>query len=70
MQNVLSPSHLKGKGLNVTTSLLVRPSKISADSDSSGISDDDSDAWYLEESCGLSGFFALFSDTAENAAMV
>lgn len=54
----------------LTTSLLVRPSNISAESDSSGISEDDSDPWYLDDTCGFDGFFALFSDTAENAAIV
>lgn len=53
-----------------TTSLFVRPSKISADNDSSGMSDVDSDAWYFDATCGFAVFVAMFSEAAENAAMV
>ena len=48
----------------------MRPSKISADNDSSGMSDVDSDAWYFDATCGFAVFVAMFSEAAENAAMV
>ena len=54
---------------SLTTSLFVRASNSSADSVSSGISEDESDAWYLDDTCGFAVFF-VSSDTAENAAMV